>query len=131
MLEVLDDIICSSIMALTGIYVVSKILNIKDKHIFPILIALIIFVAISIILHPIQYTPLYTITILLLNIIIFKKLFKLTFEQSTIVSGIFLFTLFLSDIIVATIFKVFYTTTQLRTDFLISIMANLSTSILE
>lgn len=130
MLEVLNKFICSSIMSVVSLYGIRKIIGYRYKISFSEIAYLILLTTISVVLHPVQYTPIYTITIFLLNIIIFKKMFKLTFEQSTIASGIFMFTLFISDIVIATIFRLFYTTDQIRTNFIVSIMANLSISIL-
>ncbi len=130
MLEVLDDVICSTIMVLTGIYVVRRILNNKDKNIFPILFSITTFVVTSIVLHPVQYMPIYTIIILFLNIIIYKNLFKITIEQATIACSIFMVMLIVSDIVVTTVLRQFYTQEIIRTDPLISIMANLSIGIL-
>ena len=130
MLEVLDDIICSSIMVVTQIYIVRKIVNNNDKNYINILFGTIIFLLFSIFLHPIQYEPIYSISILLLNIALNKKLFKLTLEQSTIASCLYIVVLSVSDITITTILRQFYSQELIRADALISIMANLAISTL-
>lgn len=128
MLEVLNKIICSSIMSITGIYVVRKIIGEENKLTIKSYIWLILFSVVSIILRPIQYTMLYTITIFLLNIAIHKVILNTTIQKSTVATSFFMAILFIADFTAALIFRIFFTVNKIRTNFIISILANLMTS---
>lgn len=125
MLEVLSKTICFLIMISTGMYVVGKITGNKLKINKSISLYLILLIFISIFLHPIQYTPLYTITIFLLNIMLFTRSSKLTIEQSTIACSLFMVTLMFSDTIITTIMRFFYSQNEIRTNDIIFIITNL------
>ena len=131
MLEVLGKIICASIMAITGYYIINVIIQNKNKkaNIYNILYILIL-VIISVILHPIQYAGLYTITIFLLDIIIYKMIFKISLEESILSCGILMLIVSIAELIVSIIVRQFFSIHIIRTDFLISILANLSVGIL-
>lgn len=131
MLEVLGKIICASIMATTGYYIINVIIQNKNKkaNIYNILYILIL-VIISVILHPIQYVGLYTITIFLLDIIIYKMIFKISLEESILSCGILMLIVSIAELIVSIIVRQFFSIHIIRTDFLISILANLSVGIL-
>lgn len=67
--------------------------------------------------------------VFLLNIIIYKIIYKLNIEEATIVCSIFMIILFISDLLVTLIFRIFYTVDQIRTDHLIFVMSNLAIGI--
>lgn len=83
----------------------------------------------SVFVHTTDFAPLYTIIVFLLNILLYKIIFKLNIEEATIVCSIFMIILFISDLLVTQVFRMFYTVEQIRTDILIAIMANLSIGI--
>lgn len=129
MLEVLVKFIWFVIMYSTGFIVVKTIVQKNAKMSKFTYLYILLLAGFSIFLHPIQFTPLYTMIIFLLNIILHKIIFKLTIEEATIVCSIFMIILFISDLLVTILFRIFYTVAQIRTDNLISIMANLSIGI--
>ena len=118
-------------MAITGYYIINVIIQNKNKkaNIYNILYILIL-VIISVILHPIQYAGLYTITIFLLDIIIYKMIFKISLEESILSCGILMLIVSIAELIVSIIVRQFFSIHIIRTDFLISILANLSVGIL-
>lgn len=130
MLEVLNKIICSSIMAAACYYVIKKLINDTTPISLKSIPNLVVFVGISVVLHPMQYQPIYTIIILLLNIVVYQKIFKITIEQSTVACCIYMVVMMASDAIATTILRQFYTQEIIRTDFIVSIMANLAIGIL-
>lgn len=130
MLEVLNKIICSSIMLITGIYVVRKIIGDKSKLTLKSYIWLILFLVIAVTLSPIQYTMLYSITIFLLNIATYKIILNTTIQKSTIATSLFMAILFISDFITMLLFRAFFTVNQIRTNQLVSIIGNIMTSII-
>ena len=129
MLEVLSKGICFLIMYMTGVYVVNKIVSTTPKIAKTSYVYIFLLAILTIFLHPIQYTPIYTITIFLLIILVYKKIFRLTIEQAIIACSIFMMILFISDIVVTTILRIFYSVEQIRMDHLVSIMTNLSIGI--
>ena len=129
MLEVFVSFICALIMALLGYYVINKLVMPENTKPFYVrLLLLLLLTVISIILHPIQYTGLYTITIFLLNIIIYKYLFNISFEESIISCSILMLLVLFSDIISSIIFMLCFSTSKIRTDALILILSNVVVS---
>lgn len=131
MLEVFVKFICFIIMSITGFYIVKTVTKSDVKLITSrSIILLMILALIQLMLYKVQYTISYTLIAFLLNIIIYKSIFKLTLEDSIISSGIYTIILFFSDAIVSTFFRTFCTLEQIRTEPIISIIVNLSTSLL-
>ena len=131
MLEVFASFICAFIMSLLGYYVINKVVKPQNNRPYWIKIFLILLLTvISIILHPIQYTGLYTITIFLLNIIIYKYLFNITFEESIISCSILMFLIICSDIIYSIILMIFFSTSKIRTDYIIMLISNVIVSVI-
>ena len=129
MLEVLVKFICFIIMYGTGFLVIKTIVQ-KGAELSKLTyIYIFVLAAFSVFLHPIQFTPLYTIIIFLLNIILYKMIFKLTIEEATITCSIFMIILFISDLLVTIVFRIFYTVDEIRKGSFISIMANLLISL--
>lgn len=127
MLEVLVRVVCAILLTVTSYYIIKKILNEKSsqKISCKIVLLLLILIIFSVISYKIQYTSLYTITIFLLNIIIFKNIFRITIQESTIVNGLLMLLLFLSDIITATLFTMFLDINEFRNNSIIFLMTNI------
>lgn len=130
MLEVLVKFICFMIVYCTGIYVVKKIVSNRPGLTMQSYLYFFTLAVSTIFLYPIQYTPLYSIVIFMLNILTYKKVFNLTFQQAIIVCCLFMVVLAMADTIVTTTLRLFYTLEQIRTDYLISIMTNLAIGIM-
>ena len=130
MLEVFNKVICFFIMFGTGFFVIKKIIDGNYKSSQKTYLYILLLGIIAIFLYPVQYTTIYTITIFLLNIVVYKSIFKIDLGQAIIATSLFMVTLTTSDMLVTTIFRIFWTQEQIRTDFYISIAANLSIGII-
>lgn len=131
MLEVLYSLFCSGVMVITSCFIINKILNCKEfkvnvKTVGNILILLIF----SMVLHSIQYTMIYSLTIYLINIIIFKEIFKISLEKSTICTTIGMVILLLADMITGFIMRGFFDINEIRNSYFLTIIANISVGIL-
>lgn len=125
MLEVFCKILCAVIMGTTGYYMVKKIVVPDSKTGLKELLALCVFIIISIILHPIQYTIIYTISIFLLNIILYKFIFKITLEESIISCGILMIIIFFAEIIGTIFVRPILSIEVIRENYKISVFINL------
>jgi two-component system sensor histidine kinase AgrC len=128
-LEVFCKILCAVIMGTTGYYMVKKIVAPDSKTGLKELLALCVFIIISIILHPIQYTIIYTISIFLLNIILYKFIFKITLEESIISCGILMIIIFFAEIIGAIFVRPILSIEVIRENYKISVFINLLISL--
>ena len=129
MLEVFCKILCGVIMGTTGYYMVKKIVAPDSKTGLKELLALCVFIIISIILHPIQYTIIYTISIFLLNIILYKFIFKITLEESIISCGILMIIIFFAEIIGTIFVRPILSIEVIRENYKISVFINLLISL--
>lgn len=128
-LEVFCKILCAVIMGTTGYYMVKKIVAPDSKTGLKELLALCVFIIISIILHPIQYTIIYTISIFLLNIILYKFIFKITLEESIISCGILMIIIFFAEIIGTIFVRPILSIEVIRENYKISVFINLLISL--
>ena len=103
-----------------------KIPKINKNQIILVLVATIV----SYVLYPIQYSILYSITMFFLYIIIYKIIFKLSIEESIISCGLMMIILFLADILTSLIFMSQFEVIKIRTHPVISIITNLTVSLL-
>ena len=129
MLEGLVKFICFMIVYCTGIYVSNKIVQDTPKISKLAYLYMTILGIVTVFLHPIEYTPIYTIIVFLLNIIIYKIIFKLSLEQAIIVCCMFMILLFISDLTITIILRMFYSVNQIRTNNLVAIMTNTAISL--
>lgn len=127
MLEAFTRIVCAILLTITSYYIIKKILNEKrsQKMSFKTILLLSILIFFSIILYKIQYTNLYTITIFLLNIIVFKKIFKITIQESTIANGLLMLLLFFSDIVTGALFTGIHGINGVRNNYIMFLMTNI------
>lgn len=124
MLQVLTKFICFLIMHIAGYYIINRISDRKpiiDKKTILYIIGL---AAIVISIHSVQYTPMYSITIFLLNIVVYKQIFKLGWNQAIIATSIFMVILMPADILVTTILRTILTQEEIRAEVIPSILAN-------
>lgn len=124
MLEILTKFICFIIMYFTGYFVIKKITDKRISFSKELIFYIALLALVSIFLHKVQYTTLYTITVFLLNIVVYKKIFKIDWSHSIIATSIFMIALIPADIVVTTLFRTLFTQEQIRIDFFISIAAN-------
>ena len=115
MLESCINFLCSIIMSLYGYYAIKKITtNTQVKLKLENIILIILLSAITTFLNSNEYQAIYSVTIFILNIIIYKIIFKIKIEESTIVSGIVMLITTLGDAIIAIIFRQFFSISEIR-----------------
>ena len=124
MLQVLTKFICFLIMHMTGYYIINRISDRKPIIDKKTLLHIIITAAIVISIHSVQYTPMYSIIIFLLNIVVYKQIFKLEWNQAIIATSLFTIILIPADILVTTILRTLLTQEQIRAEIFPSILAN-------
>ena len=130
MLEVFTRFICFLIMYTTGYLVIKRIVGKSSKITKSTYLYILLLAIVTVALHKVQYTSTYTILIFLLNIVVYKSIFKIDLAEATIASGIFMAMLIPSDMIVNTFFRIFFTQDQIRSNNVIFIFSNLMIGIL-
>ena len=131
MLEVLVRIFSGILMISTGYYIISNIeLNrtekLNQKNFF-LLLLLFLF---SIYNFNEEYTAFYTLSVIILNIIIYKFIFKLSIENTICSVIVFMITLFISDIIVTSLFKMFFNVEEIRNNEILFLITNIFISMI-
>lgn len=125
MLEVFSRIIDSLLVVITGFYIIKNILQTNTKLFNKkTLLYICISVVAVVLMHKIQYTGLYTITICLLNVIIYKGIFDIKLQESLICVGLLMVIMFLGDLIVSLIFTNLYDVNEIRGNPILFILTN-------
>lgn len=131
MLEELYKIICSLIMIFTIFYIIKKILDEPHIHInVKIIGCLLISIIISVMLHRIQYTMIFSLTMYLINIIFFKEIFNISLEKSSICTTIAMTIMLISDMLVSFVMRGFFDINEIRNSEILNITANVAVGIL-
>ncbi len=127
MLEELYKIICSLIMIFTIFYIIKKILDEPHIHInVKIIGCLLISIIISVMLHRIQYTMIFSLTMYLINIIFFKEIFNISLEKSSICTTIAMTIMLISDMLVSFVMRGFFDINEIRNSEILNITANVA-----
>lgn len=132
MLEVSARIFCALIITITGTYVINSITK-KETKIINYNKNIIAILATSLCigyLYKIDYTGLATIVIYLLYIITYKFVYKLSIEEATISSALFMVILALADVLTSLIFMNFYPANIIRANSLFFVLSNITVSII-
>ncbi|MDY2908216.1 MAG: GHKL domain-containing protein [Candidatus Faecimonas sp.] len=132
MLEVLARIFCALIITITGTHVINSITK-KETKIINYNKNIIAILATSLCigyLYKIDYTGLATIVIYLLYIITYKFVYKLSIEEATISSALFMVILALADVLTSLIFMNFYPANIIRANSLFFVLSNITVSII-
>lgn len=125
MLQLVSKILCFPIMYFTGYFVIRKIVG-KSQNINKLTYLYILLLGIvSVFLHQEDYAILYSIIIFLLNIVVYKNVFKIDLSQATICVCILMALLTLSDILLAPFLRMMFTLEQIRNGLFESILANI------
>lgn len=132
MLEVCVNLLGAILLSSAGFYVIKQITKsseilFKLKNILLILILSII----TIMLHKVQYTGIESFIIFLINILIYKIIFNIKVEESIITVSFMMLNMFISDIIMATILKIFYSVEVVRMKYILSLIANVFVCIIQ
>ena len=126
MLEVCVKLICSILLSCSGCYVIKCILNKRIKIVNKNNVLLLLLLSLStIILYKIEYTGIESFIIFLINIIIYKLIFKIPIEESTVVVGIMMTIMFISDAMCGTFLKLFYSIEEIRGGLFQTTLANI------
>ena len=125
MLQVLTKFIWFVIMYGTGYLIIKKVVNSVPKISIADYLYILFLACVSILLYQVQYTTIYTLTIFLLNIVVYKRIFKIDWSQSIIATSIFMILLIPADIITTTVLRIFFTQNEIRGNYVVSILANL------
>ena len=131
MLEALVNIICPTILIVTGIYIM-KILTDSEEKIITVknVILIVVGVMISFISYQTTYSGFNTIISYIINIIIYKTIFKKPIIQAILLASIVMIIIFLSDVICTPILLCFITPEEAKNIWYLRILCNLLTSII-
>ena len=117
--------ISSVLMSYAGFYVIKKIINSQEQLLKIKNILLILLLAIAtVLLHKVEYTGIESFIIFLINIIIYKLIFKIPIEESAIVVSIMMVIMFISDMLSATLLKFIFTIKEIRSTGLLTLIAS-------
>lgn len=127
MLEVFVDLLGSLLLSVTGFYIIKKIIS-SEVKLLTVKNMLLIFLLsiITIVIHKVQYTGIESFIIFIINIIIYKYIFDLSEEESTVLVGIMMIFISLGDLLTAVILNQFFSFTQIRSEKHLTLLADLS-----
>ncbi len=130
MLEIISQIICATIMAFLGFYIV-KVITKSDEKITDIknLFLLLILILVPSISYNKDYSSIFTFIVYLVNIMVYKRIFKINLIQTIILSSMLMIITFFADILVCLSFIPFVTINELR-GWSIQLVANLILAII-
>ena len=127
MLEVLVRIICTTLMIGAGYYIINSIThNTKRKLDIKSILLLLVLIIFTVLNYKVKYTIAFSVSIFLLNILIYKVIFHLNIEEAVTSVSIFMIILFFSDIIVTSCFRMFISVKELRQNISIFLLSNIS-----
>ena len=124
MLQVVSKILCFPIMYFTGYFVIKRIVGAAPPLTKRTLIYIMLLGIVSVLLGQEDYALLYTIIIFLLNIVVYKNVFKIDLSQATLSVSILMILLMTSDILLGPILRLFFTLEQIKTDIIASVLSN-------
>lgn len=128
MLEVLIDIVCPTILIMTGLCIVKTLIGSKEKILTKRNVMLIVIgTIISFISYQTKYPGFNTLVSYIINIIIYKEIFNKTIIQAVILSSLVMIVMFLSDIICGFPLLMIYTTSELKNIWYLRLLCNMIT----
>ncbi len=113
------------IMAFTGYYVIKNIINYQEKINYKHIALLITIGVIDTLLYKVEYNKFNILTNFIINVIIYKNVFKIKYEESIISVGIMMLILTISDLLISLIFRSFLTLDFMRNEFTMVLIANI------
>lgn len=127
MLEVLARIVCTVLMICAGYYTISNITgNDLQKLNIKAIILLSILTVFTVLNYKGQYNVLFSISIFLLNVLIYKAIFNLNIESALMSVSIFMIILFFSDMIISACRRIIFNIEKL--DLVTFLLANITVS---
>lgn len=131
MLEMLVKIITTILLTATNYYIIEKITNKKVELLnLKNCILLLSLVMSTALLYQMKYEELYTITVFLLNIVVYKIIFKFSVHEGIIAIGLSMITISFGDLITSLIVKNFYTIETIRANLILFLITNLMVSVI-
>lgn len=126
MLEVSVNFFTCMITAVLGFYILKQMTNSSIKFFCIKTITLLIIEAvIATYIQHISYIGLHTLIIFVINIIVYKQIFKITINDSIIANVILNIIIFISDIIVSTTLHPLFTVDIIRNKYQMYLIANI------
>ena len=120
------NFICSTIMAIVGLFVVKTLSNSKINIFnFKSIMLLLCLIIAPIFVHDKEYEFIYTIIIYAMTIITYKYILNITFMRSIISSGIMIIVIIILDFIASCGLILFVSAKTIRTSSYISLISNL------
>lgn len=126
MFEVFVKLLGPLLLSTCGFYVIKVITKSEVKLLSVKNIVLIILLSlITIFLHNVKYTGVESFIIFLINIVMYKNIFEIPIEESTIVVGIMMVIMFLSDAATGTLLKLSFSVEQIRKEAILTLLASI------
>lgn len=131
MLEVFSKLLSAIIISIVGAYVIKIIIDKKQTILNLKNISLILLLSVSVsIIYQLNYTVLSTLIIFLLDIIIFKVMYKLSLEETVISCSIYMIMLALADALSSFIFMPLFSVEEIRTNSIVMIISNITVNLI-
>lgn len=124
MLALLVRTIPVTVIYFIGYFIIKKLVGFKPEIKVIDYIYVIFLVLLTTILYPVKYTEIYSISVFILNIIVYKKVFKIEFSQSIIATSIMMALMAVSDVALTPLLRIIFTQTEIRENSLIMTIAN-------
>ena len=130
MLEVCINIVCQFIMFYMGFAAVKTLIE-TDKKInyIQVTILLLLGAIVSTCIYQVEYKSIYTILMYLINIIIYKIIFKENMVRVILLASLVMVVTFIADITCGLILIVFFSTQEIREVWYLHLLANMMTII--
>lgn len=125
MLQVVSKFICFLIMYATGYLVIKKIVNKNSKTTIKTYFYIALLGVVTVFLSQEDYALLYTIIIFLLNITVYKNIFKLDLSQASICVTVLMVLLMTSDILLGPVLRLMFTMEEIKTGLFESALSNM------
>lgn len=126
MLEVLAETVGLTTMSITGFIIIKEVTNSNEKITnYKNILLLITAVLVPLLIYRVEYKFMYTLTTYLINIIIYKFIFKETIGKSIILTSVLMILTFIADLIYTMIAINFVTVENIRNIWYQRIIANI------
>ena len=131
MLEVLYRFFSAIIISFTAAYIIRKMIGKQDEklNLKNFILILILSILVSLV-HQLEYTALSTLVIFLLDIVVFKIIYKLLLEESIISTSIYMLMLALCDALSSFIFMPIFSVQEIRTNSVTMIISNITVNLI-
>lgn len=128
----LEVFVSSILMSFAGFYVIKKITN-SNVKVFKLSnnVLIILLAIVTVLLHKVKYTGIESFIIFLLNIVVYKLIFQIPIEESTIVVSIMMLIMFISDMLSAIVLKFLFTIKEIRGNGILTFAASILVCIIE